>query len=219
MSLPPHQSVPLDAATSGALRLRGGASHISLRGGEPVGGLDGAAQPLFAARFHGALPEVHAHAGAVDIAYGRFHWFWQPHHEREADITLSQAVPWRMEFRGGVGFLDADLRALRLEAFDFRWGVNELRLVLPRPTGTVPLRIRGGVNLLHLVRPWGVPLRVRVQGGLNRIRVDTLSLGAVGPTFVWESPDFAGARDRLDVEVLGGLNHGTFGTMEGEPCA
>ncbi|MCI0573351.1 MAG: hypothetical protein L0Y66_21605 [Myxococcaceae bacterium] len=219
MSLPHHQSIPLGAATSGDLRLLGGASYISLRAAKPVEGPHGEPQPLFAARFHGPLPEVHAHGGSVDVAYSRFHFWWPPHHGREADIALTGAVPWRMQFRGGVGVLEADLRALQLLAFDFQWGVNDLRLVLPRPSGTVPLRIRGGVNRLTLLRPAGVPMRLTVRGGTGSLRVDTLSLGSVGGTLAWESPDFAGATDRLDVEVLGGLNHATFGAVESGPCA
>ena len=45
-----------------------------------------------------------------------------------------------------------------------------------------------------------------MRGGGASVVLDTLHLGSVGGELRWESPDFAAAEERYDVEVLGGVS-------------
>jgi hypothetical protein len=89
-------------------------------------------------------------------------------------------VTWSIEVRGGVAHWDGDLRNLQLAAIDVRGGVSQVDLRLPRPAGTVPIRVTGGVSHLTIHRPGSVPSRVHIGGGVSKLQLDTQYLGAIG---------------------------------------
>jgi hypothetical protein len=190
-------SADLDSATSGSLRFTRGAANVTLR-------VDPSMEELYRARFDGPLPEVHAHEGAVTIRYPRtLHPFdWR---RRAAEITLNGSIPWVLEFHG-LSRLDADLGELQLVSFEVIGGASEVTVALPRPSGTVPVRVSGGASDVTISRPAGVAARVRVGGGASALALDEQRFGAIGGETRLQTPDYDGAADRYDVEVSGGAS-------------
>ena len=144
---------PLGSASSGRLMFARGAANVTLS-------VDPLMEELFRARFDGPLPEVHAQDGDVTIRYPRtFHPFeWR---KRAAEVTLNGSIPWGIEFRGGLSGLDADLSGLGLGSFEVIGGARTGAVTLPRPSGTVPVRVSGGVSDVTIHRPAGVAARSR----------------------------------------------------------
>jgi len=139
-------SVPLGTASSGRLRFARGAASVTLR-------VDSSTGYLYRARFDGPLPELHALDGTVTIRYPRtFHPFdW---HKRAGEVTLNGSIPWQIEFHGGLSRLDADLSVLRLGSFEIIGGASGVAVTLPRPLGTVSVRVSGGASDVTIhVRP------------------------------------------------------------------
>ena len=159
--------------------------------------------PLYAVRFTGAPARVEADRERLRIRYPG--WLWSLLGTRSTDLALHPYVRWHIAVRGGLGHADLDLTRLQLGGLDILGGLDRTELRLPLPTGELPVQIRGGASRLRLVCPRGAALRVRVDGGVQRLQVDTLRIGSVGGRFAWETPGFADNPRRIDLRLRGGV--------------
>lgn len=186
-------TAPLEGVARGRLELTRGAARLKLDAAAPEGA-------LFLARFEGTPPRLAVREGRVSVAYPRKPG-WR---KGGVHLSLSPAVPWDLELRGGLARLDANLGALILGHLEVRGGGSAVRLLLPVPRGTVPVRITGGASDVAVRRPPGVEVRLRVTGGATTLAFDAQRLGAVTGTVLLETPGFEAAVDRYDLEVSGG---------------
>ena len=131
---------------------------------------------LVRATFVGPPPDVRTDAGVITMRYRRR---MIDVRSREVTAELSQAVDWAIEVTGGITDLEADLESLRFSGLDVRGGVNHLRLRLPRPSGTVRLRVEGGSSDARISRPAEVPVALVLRGG-GQVRIRRPSDGIGG---------------------------------------
>ena len=96
-----------------------------------------------------------------------------------------------LDLQGGAGDFAFDLSGIDVTSATVSIGAAELRLVLPRPRGEVPIRVEGGAASLSFQVPPGVEARVT-------------SKGLVSTSGRQETPGYASARDRVTVTVTGG---------------
>ena len=144
------------------------------------------------------------YGGRRAIDYSQFNPFmWG---RTSTDVRLSPAASWAIEIRGGVSHWDSDLRSLELRGIEVRGGVSKVDLRLPRPTGSSIIRVSGGASHLTLRRPAGVPARLQIGGGASKLELDAQYLGAVGGPVRLETPEYANATDRYEVEIGGGAS-------------
>jgi hypothetical protein len=197
-------SAPLAGVTSGRLEFRRGASRVTIR--------TEAMDDLFRAHFEGPVPEVAVDRGTVAIRYRPlspadwvgFAWLMDEH---SADLALSRAVPWDVVVRGGVSRLDADLSGLQLTGFEIRGGASNVELVLDEPRGMVPIRVRGGVSHVTILRPAGVPVGTTVRGGISKLALDDQRFGAIGGQTRVTTGAWRQATSGYDIEIAGGASH------------
>jgi hypothetical protein len=191
-------AVPLGSITHGRLQFTRGAANVVLRA-------DSSMDDLYRARFDGPPPEVHARDGAVTVRYPRtFHPFdWR---KRTAEVTLNPAIPWQIEFHGGLSRLDADLSVLELGSFEVTGGASGVAVTLPHPSGTIAVRVSGGASDVSIHRPEGVAARIRVGRGVSKLAFDEQRFGAIGGETRLQTIDYDGAADRYDLEVTGGAS-------------
>jgi len=195
---------PLEAVERGELRIAGGASELVIRADPDL-------RALFAARFEGRPPRIEAAQGVVRIGgLG---------HARGGDVALSTAVPWDVEVSGGARRLSVGLDGARVRSLVVGGGASEVAIGLGRPEGTVPVRFGGGARNVSIQRPPGTACRVRIRSGASRLALDDLYFGSVGGETRWQSPDFAAAEDRYDIEVTGGASRLTIGAGDEVPPA
>ena len=214
-------SAPLGDATRGRLRFTSGAPRLAVNIA-PLGPRANAriiaetsasrlefagaapAEDLVLATFDGPRPDVRAAGGVVTIRYRR-----QPmaaFTTRKARIALSGSIPWTVELDGGITDLTGTLEAVSLERVDVDGGANHVRLDLPRPTGTATVRIGGVVSSARFRRPTGIPVAVRMVGGVSHLRIDGGRREQVSGQRRYVGPGFADSPDRYELEVLGGAN-------------
>jgi hypothetical protein len=200
-----QHAAPLGSAKSARLEFVRGAANVTLHVGSGM-------EDLYRARFDGPVPDVGAEGGAVIVKYT---WTLHPFdwRRRGADIALNSQVPWRITVRGGgVSRLDADLGGLRLDSFEVEGGASRVELMLPDPSGAVPIRIDGGASNVSVRRPEGVAARLHVGGGASKLALDGQRLGAIGGETRLESPGYANATDRYEIIITGGANNVAVGT-------
>ena len=126
---------------------------------------------------------------------------------RHAVITLTDRIPWTIKISGGAANDHLDLRRLQLAKVEISGGASGLEAQLPSPKGTVLIDISGGLSNLTLRAPTGAQWRVAVSGGVSGLRINGSSYAAIGGDFEQQSPGYASASDRFDIEISGGASH------------
>jgi DNA-binding MarR family transcriptional regulator len=204
-------AAPVGGVTSGRLIFLSGAPRISVRGDPSLG-------ELYRAKFAGPVPRMRVRGGIVTVSYPRLGWFdWRSQvagqhidasaHWRKdtGEISLNGSIPWAIELRGGVSSWSADLRTLRLESFDLRGGASKIELLLPAPSGVVPIRVTGGMTRVSIQRPAGAATGLEVRGGVSEVTVDGQVFKGHGPVSV-QTPGAETSADRYEIEVSGGAS-------------
>jgi hypothetical protein len=124
---------------------------------------------------------------------------------RSIDLTLSDQVPWKVQVAGGASNATIDLGQGRVSSVDVSGGASHIKMVLPRPSGTVKVDVSGGASNVEITRPAGIPVLVDVSGGASSLSVDGVSRAFIGDNTV-RSPEYDSATDRYDVSVSGGAS-------------
>jgi hypothetical protein len=85
-------------------------------------------------------------------------------------------------------------------------GSDTLDMRLPRPAGTLPLLLAGGVSQFLLSLPAGVPAQVTVGGGASFVSLDGQHLTGIAGGTVVTSPGWAAATSRYDIDATSGFS-------------
>jgi len=188
-------SAPLGDVTAGRLEVNASVARMRI-------GSNAEMPDLYRASFDGRPPRIRVSGGTVSFS---FPGLWHAGAGR-GQVTLNATIPWALEIRGGAAEMDLDFSGVSLSEMTMTGGASRVDLRLPRPVGTVPLRIRGGASRIGIHRPAGVPVRVRVAGGMSRLRLDAQRLGSAGAGAEVASPDYEAAVDRCELVVEGGAS-------------
>ena len=185
------------AKATGQLVFPHGVANLTIR-------VDASMASIYRGEYYGPRPRVTEAEGVISIDYPRFNPLaWG---RTAADITVHPSVAWFVHIRDGVSRWDADLRNVDLAGMDVRGGVSRVDLQLPRPAGTVRVRVSGGASQLRIRRPSGVAARIQIGGGASKLALDDQGFGAVGGPVRLESPDYSAAADRYEIEIGGGAS-------------
>ncbi|WP_027894148.1 LiaI-LiaF-like domain-containing protein [Calidithermus chliarophilus] len=117
-------------------------------------------------------------------------------------VNLSPDVPLDLRVNAGVGETRLNLRLLRVEQLDLDSGVGRVYVELPE-RGQLEADVSGGVGEIEVVVPAGVALRVKADRGLGALDLPD-GLVRRGEDR-YESPDYEGAANRVDLEINGGI--------------
>lgn len=186
-------AAPLGSLETGRLVFTRGASHLAI-------GVDRAMEDLFHARFDGKVPDIGVDGDTVRVKYRA------SFHPPKGDITLSGRVPWAIRGHWGMSDVTANLEDLELTDIEISGGASRLELRLPRPKTTVPVRIGGGASDVEVIRPAGVPVRLRIGAGASKLAIDDLAVGSAGGRTDWKSPDYDSSEERYDIEIGAGAS-------------
>jgi hypothetical protein len=189
-------AAPLGSVATGRLVFVRGAAHLTI-------GVDASMEDLYRARFEGKVPEIRVDGGTVTVKY-------RPSlHRTSGELTLSGRVPWAIKANMGMSDVVADLQDLELTGLEISGGASRLELKLPRPKVAVPVRVGAGASNLELIRPAGVPVRVRTGGGASKLAIDEVHGGG---RIDWRSPDYDQLEGRYDIEIGAGASKVTVRT-------
>ncbi|MFI9638949.1 hypothetical protein ACIG87_02610 [Micromonospora sp. NPDC051925] len=122
------------------------------------------------------------------------------------DVVLNSRLTWRLRLIGGVSDHVLDLADTRLAGVELIGGAARVDLRLPPTTGTLTVRMTGGVNQFVVRAPDGPPTRVRAGSGAGSVvlygdRREGLARGATV-----SSPDWDRVSDRLYLDLVAGAN-------------
>lgn len=122
------------------------------------------------------------------------------------EIVLGTDTTWRVRLVAGATRDTVDLSGARLAGLEFVGGVGSIDMSLPRPSGTVEIRMTGGTGAWATHLPADVPVRVTAGSGAGTITVDgnTRSGIAAGTTITGDGWD--AASDRYDIVAAAGMS-------------
>jgi len=201
-------SAPRGGATAMSVTVNGGAGHYRVSGGATDLVDAHSANPDLRLRTSGpaARPDLRVdqvgpeglfrNTGQVDI-----------------DVHLASDVPTSFTMNSGAGEFDVDLSDVRVTDVRMNTGASTLRLVLPKPSGDVAVRIDAGASNLVVTVPDGVDARISTSGGLLTLRSDNVRLGEGGGTggcvacgSSVQTSGYSSAKDRVTVTMTAGAS-------------
>ncbi len=145
----------------------------------------------------GSAPIVLSLAGSASSGHGAAY---------AVSVVLSSSVVWSLDFASGTQRTDADLRGGHVGGIAVTAGSDILDISLPRPAGTLPFLLAGGVSQFLLSLPGGVPARVKVGGGASYVSLDDQDLTGVAGGTVLTPPGWIGAASRFDIDASSGFS-------------
>lgn len=113
---------------------------------------------------------------------------------RAVSAKVASDIPMTIRLESGAGDFTLDLREVKATDVRIDTGASSLTLILPKPTGNVPVRIQAGASSIVIEVPTGVEAKVTTTGGL---------ISTSGRT---ETPGYAAATDRVTVSVEAGAS-------------
>jgi hypothetical protein len=112
----------------------------------------------------------------------------------DVEIVLAARVSWALRFTGGADQQRIDLSRGRVSGIDVIGGVRRFEVNLPKPVGTVGIRIAGAVDEFVVQAPADIPVRARLNSGAKTVAAGQRTQRDVPPgsTFTprnWQVPD------------------------------
>jgi hypothetical protein len=183
-----------DGRTSAGFDLIDGAERVTLR-----------AADLGDTLYRVTTPETGAAMPRADEQDGRVRLRLDGDAE-SVDITLNAAVRWDLRIAGGAELSTIDLSAGRVGGVDLTGGASRIALTLPRPDGTLSVRMSGGVSLFDVRTTERTPVRVRVGQGAGQVTLDGQRHAGVSAGRTFTPASWAAAVDRVDVDAAAGMS-------------
>ncbi len=118
------------------------------------------------------------------------------------ELRLSPRANLRLDVNTGVGETVLNLRNLQVSSLDVNSGVGRVQVELPEQ-GIYRARIDGGVGELDIRIPQNVAVRLEAKTGLGGLEIPNGLLKQGDSRY--ESPDYATAAHKVDLEVSGGV--------------
>ena len=116
------------------------------------------------------------------------------------EVVLSSKVGWALRFIGGADEQIINLTGGKVSSIDLAGGSRRVDLILPQPTGTVPVRVTGAIDELSVTSPAGNPVRVQVDSGAKTVAAGERTLRDVKPGSTLTPKDWKVA-NRYDVDA------------------
>ncbi|RZU52455.1 hypothetical protein EV385_4318 [Krasilnikovia cinnamomea] len=179
-------TAPLDGRTAASLEVLGGLGRLTVRS-EDLGdqlyritaadGSDSVPAPVISddqVRLS-VTPDGDGEPGAVEV-------------------VLSANVRWSLRFTGGADEQLIDLSSGQVGDVALTGGARRVALTLPKPVGTVGVRVDGALDELSVKSPADAPVRVKVQSGAKTVTAGARTLRDVAPGSTltprnWQVPD------------------------------
>jgi hypothetical protein len=126
------------------------------------------------------------------------------------DVQLSTRVRWTVRLSGGATEQNVDMSAGGLAAVELAGGASRIELTLPRPDGTLPVRLTQGADqfLVHGVA--GIPAQVRIGSGAGLVTLGTETHSGVAAGTLYKPDGWDRAANRYDIDAVAGLSHLTL---------
>ena len=196
----PAVSAPRGSLASLRLTINGGAATYRITGGS-TGAVDATADGTAL-----CLSDRSGPSGSTSPTSGDIRLSQSGANFGNATVTVHVAndVPLSLQLNAGAGEFLIDLHDLKVSDARLSVGASNTTIVLPHPTGDVPIRLDGGASNVTIEIPADVEARVSVAGGL--ISTSSTNPRATKNGGIIETAGYATAKDRMTVNITVGAS-------------
>lgn len=196
-----HVLVDLEGANEARLRIRHGAGRLNIFSGAPSGS-------LLEGDFAGGLDLNKNRSGdrldlELQVPSQAFPFMWGSSTGMDWSLGLNREVALSLILDTGANDARIDLAELLVKEFVLSSGASSTRVTLPAAAGYTRVEVKSGVASVYLHVPEGVAARIRTQGGLASIQVDSRRFPQSGSYY--QSPDYETAAHRVDISAETGV--------------
>ena len=186
-------TAPLGSAKTRLIEVTGASTLLQIRSADlgallfSVAAMDGSAMPTVEDTPSGprlSLAQTSVAAGPV-----------------RTEVQLNSKVKWTVRLTGGSIEQEIDMRAGGLAGIELVGGASNAVLKLPRPKGTVALRVTGAVSDLQIRAGKGIPVRLRLGKGADTATLDGTRHLKVKSGTALTSPGWRSARNRYEIST------------------
>lgn len=121
------------------------------------------------------------------------------------ELVLATGVRWDLGLDGAAERREIDLAGGRFSAVAMTGGATHVDLRLPRPDGTLAVRVLGGVNRFEMHTANGTPVRVRVGSGAGAVTVAGRTHNGVAAGALFTPAGWSDTPDRVDLDAAAGM--------------
>ncbi len=193
-------SIPLDGAGEADIRIRHGAGKLEL-----------AAMPLsenaLSGTFTGGVYARHSlHGNTLRVRLqnpDNMMFGWPPMVGPQGyhwNFALAKNIPIKLDLKTGASDTDLDLSELNVTELELDTGASSNQITLPANAGYTRLRVHAGAASIKIRVPDGVAARIRYQGGLSGINIDTNRFPLLNNFYQTTGYDTAANRAEIEVE-------------------
>ena len=195
-------TIPLEGAPAAEIKISHGMGELIVQSGAEPGA-------LVSGSFGGGVEQAvsrHGNCQRIKLAppiQSFAPWEWMQRGGRTWSVGLSRDIPIALEVEAGASANRLDLSGLMLTGLKLEVGASSTELALPAGRGTTRVRIEVGAASVNVRLLPGTPARVRWEGGLTTFDIDRDRF--TGSGHVYETPDYAAAVDRLELDIESGI--------------
>ena len=187
--------LPIASATAAVVRVRFGAGELRTRPAAPGHLVDG--------EFTGGVRHRIVRPGEVELSQDTEYGIPWVDRRHDWTVGLAAEVPLDLRFDTGASRSVLDLRGLLVRNLELHTGASETRLIVPEHAGATSIKAETGAASLTVEVPTGVAARIRTRMALGSSQVDETRFPRT--TDGYESPDFATATNRVELDLQGGV--------------
>ena len=200
---PQGASLPADGRSSATLDVATGTLVLTIG----VANLGGTSGTLLRVSTRGGTPrpQLRAAGGDGTVRSGKNALIYLSATDASAvTVTLNAAVSWRLDLAGGTKRTVADLRGGQVAGIAVTKGSDVIDLSLPRPRGSVPIRLAAGACQFLLSLPSGVPVRLTAARGAGEVSLAGRDHVHVAVGTVFTTPGWAAGAVGFDIDATAG---------------
>jgi len=200
---PQGASLPADGRSSATLDVATGTLVLTIG----VANLGGTSGTLLRVSTPGGTPrpQLRAAGGDGTVRSGKNALIYLSATDASAvTVTLNAAVSWRLDLAGGTKRTVADLRGGQVAGIAVTKGSDVIDLTLPRPRGSVPIRLAAGASQFLLSLPSGVPVRLTAARGAGEVSLAGRDHVHVAVGTVFTTPGWAAGAVGFDIDATAG---------------
>lgn len=195
-------SIPVEGARKAEVHFHHGAGELTVAAGSPAQLVSGtfAGGVSEDVRRSGDAAQVKLSAPVEDIFPGG----WMAGSRGFAwRVDLSPDVDLNLVVKSGASESRLDLSGLRVSAVRVDTGASSTEITLPARAGFTRLEVHAGAASVDIRVPAGVAARIRSQGGLSSLNVDTARF--VRTDSGYQSGDYETAENRAEIILETGV--------------
>lgn len=196
-------TAPLDGAERANITLKHGAGHMLVHASSNP-------SLLFEGMFDGGIDkEVSVSNGTAFVELKSPDDLWtglgfMAGRGIEWDLALNPTLPTALKYEGGAADTKMDLSGIRLTNLEINTGASSTEIVLPIPSGTERVSIKAGAASVKVRVPPNALTSIHGVMGMGSLKIDQQRFPGRGAS-LYESENYAGAADRIEIAVEGGV--------------